>query len=145
MVIKRSIKFVGIKVWNEIPFDISDLNSVTAKHFQKKFVLHLICGEWINPNAKILDFNNWFRNTNGIKLILLYTGTYQVWFAQLGWFAFHLRFILSVWKIKKKLNCYHHSRVLLNTAKNTREQIYLKIQRFQQQEITKNTREQIYL
>jgi len=35
--------------------------------------------------------------------------------------------------------------VLLNTAKNTREQIYLKIQGFQQQRTSKNTREQIYL
>jgi len=34
-------------------------------------------------------------------------------------------------------------RVLLNTAKNTREQIYLKIQGFQQQGTTKNTNEQI--
>jgi len=36
-------------------------------------------------------------------------------------------------------------RVLLNTAKNTREQIYLKVQGFQQQGTMKNTREQIYL
>jgi len=36
-------------------------------------------------------------------------------------------------------------RVLLNTAKNTREQIYLKIQEFQQQGTTRSTRKQIYL
>jgi len=35
--------------------------------------------------------------------------------------------------------------VLLDTAKNTREQIYLKLQGFQQQGTSKNTRKQIYL
>jgi len=35
--------------------------------------------------------------------------------------------------------------ILLNIAKNTREQIHLKIQGFQQQGTSKNTKEQIYL
>jgi len=34
---------------------------------------------------------------------------------------------------------------MLNTLQNTREQIYLKIQEFQQQGTTENTRKQIYL